>query len=117
MICAGCGNNDANTLFNEIIQCYNCNCSNTISYHICRECGLIWKTIGGDTLDGVIFAGSNADQDIDDIIDKFMIPDQNFFKSSMLDIVHKCLRCNETSFEIAPKLYHCSDYGFEWEVI
>lgn len=34
----------------------------------------------------------------------------------MADYVHKCLRCNDYGFEIAPGEFKCVSCGFTWEV-
>jgi hypothetical protein len=35
----------------------------------------------------------------------------------MSDYVHRCLRCNEYGFEIAPGEFECASCGFSWEVM
>jgi len=37
-------------------------------------------------------------------------------ESCMSDYVHKCLRCNEYGFEVAPGEFECVSCGFSWEV-
>jgi len=35
----------------------------------------------------------------------------------MADYVHRCLRCNEYGFEVAPGEFECASCGFSWEVV
>jgi hypothetical protein len=117
MNCINCGSGDFNTFFNELLPCSHCNEVNEVSYHACKNCGLIWKSIGDKILEGVIFAEPELGQIINDTLDKFTSLVLDPPQRSMKEIIHKCLRCGILSFEIGPKLYHCPDCGFEWEVI
>ena len=36
--------------------------------------------------------------------------------SVMQEFLHRCIRCGNKAFEIEPKLFKCSDCGFEWEM-
>jgi hypothetical protein len=117
MDCVNCGSNNSNTFFTETIPCSHCNEINDIAYHACQTCGLIWKSIGDKILEGVIFTEPELGQLLSDSIDKMSSLMDKPYKNSMREIIHKCLRCNTTSFEVRPNLYHCPDCGFEWEVI
>ena len=64
-----------------------------------------------------MFTEPDLSQLLNDSMDEFPSLSENSMGSSMQEIIHKCLRCDTTAFEIGPKLYHCPDCGFEWEVI
>ena len=117
MNCINCGSENFNTFFTETIPCAHCDEINNISYHACQSCGLIWKSIGGKILEGVMFTEPDLGQLLNESMDKISSFMESSSKNSMQEVIHKCLRCNTISFEIGPKLYHCPDCGFEWEVI
>jgi len=40
-------------------------------------------------------------------------------KTSLLDVIHRCLACNEMAFEVEKNKYECGDTNcnFTWEVL
>ncbi len=117
MKCINCGSKNSNTFFTETIPCSHCNEVNDVAYHACQSCGLIWKSIGDKIIEGVMFTEPDLGQILSESMDEISSFVEKSSKNSMKEIIHKCLRCETTSFEIGPKLYHCPDCGFEWEVI
>lgn len=102
MNCVNCKCNNVSTFFAEIVPCAYCNGKNDVEYHACKSCGLIWKSINNKIVDHIMFTDPNLGLSL---------------SSSMDEIIHKCLRCDKIAFEIESNLYHCSDCGFEWEVV
>ena len=132
MGCINCENNDISNYYEEVIPCKHCGNDTIIDYFVCNACGIMWKEIDGEVIDNSADAEDAINELFpeneyiitDDFIDLFKDgSDINYFeldlsdKSSMQDMIHKCIRCNATSFEIKPRLYHCPDCGFEWEIL
>jgi hypothetical protein len=118
MKCLNCNKDNIIVFFNEVVPCAHCHEDNDISYNVCEDCGLVWKSIDGQALSGVIFSEPELGGMLGDSFEKFM----NFVEEAepigtMDEVIHKCLRCNTISFEVEPRLYHCPECGFEWEVI
>ena len=38
-------------------------------------------------------------------------------EASMVDYVHRCIRCDSTAVDVNDGHYKCTDCGFEWEVV
>lgn len=113
MNCINCGSSSTGIFYNEIIPCGHCNEDNEIVHYSCRDCGVIWKAIGNKH---VLMGDPDEEQLLNDLVKSFM----TFIvepKSTMQEVIHKCLRCGTISYEIQPQLYHCPDCSFEWEVI
>ena len=36
---------------------------------------------------------------------------------SLLDTLHKCLKCNDEAYEFEPGKFKCSTCGFTWEIV
>jgi len=36
---------------------------------------------------------------------------------SLLDTIHKCLKCNEEAYEVEPNKFECSSCEFTWEIV
>jgi hypothetical protein len=51
---------------------------------------------------------------IEDELAKF---DKKEEASTMADLVHRCMKCNEIAYETSPGYYECSVCEFSWEVI
>jgi len=117
MKCTNCGDNNTTVFFVETIPCLYCDKDNEVTYNLCKKCGLVWKSLGDKVLDGAILPDPEVGQIIGDVLDRLEIMKETEPKNSMKEFIHKCLRCGTMSFEISPKLYHCPDCGFEWEVI
>ena len=98
-------NKCAKTKKNLYKSCPNC------PNFICNSCCAIWKRIGEvvvtDTKEDkeVLFGADTIELDFEET------------PFSMQDILHKCIRCNATSFEVGPNFYRCPDCGFEWEIL
>ena len=122
MKCINCGSEDILSFFTEHIPCSHCGEMNEISYNTCQDCGLIWKAIDGEIINGAVFTEPEIGNMLDDAMSSFMgwvdgIPEEASPPGTMEEVVFKCLKCNTIAYEIDPNVYHCPECGFEWEVI
>lgn len=115
MICVNCGSENISSFFTELIPCGHCDEINEINYNVCKECSLVWKSVGDQPVEGTVFSDPGLGDMIGDTLDEFMqlIGDS---PGTMHEVVHHCLKCNTISYEIKPQFFHCPDCGFEWEV-
>lgn len=140
MACEKCNYEGQTEFFREEFKC-DCGNINYITYHLCKECGWMWRELNGNVSDGseVHFEQLSGFMDlvqesetggymsIDDIDDNIM---NNLKKEaekiarvqegqtkSMADYVHRCLKCEQIVDEISPGVYRCPDCNFEWEVV
>lgn len=124
--CLNCHGTNFEQFFEEEIPCHHCSEVNVIEYVVCTDCNFVAKVCEGNILNGVLFAEEQHEfinQDIDDLVRSFeqaaaeIEDDVLYPPKSMSDMVHKCIRCETTSFEKEPGLFHCPECGFEWEII
>lgn len=118
--CEHCSSYNTLSFFVEHIPCSHCEEVIEVSYNVCQDCGLVWKTVDGELLDGVIF----AEPELGGMIDESYTAIRDIIRNSepeapgtMNEVIHKCLRCGTLSYEVEPQLYHCPDCGFEWEIL
>ena len=52
---------------------------------------------------------------IDDIEEEINIDESKY--RTMEGVVHKCIRCDSTVFEIDNGVFTCPHCGFEWEIL
>ncbi len=116
MICVNCGSENTDSFFTELIPCGHCDEVNEINYSVCKECSLVWKSIGDQPVAGMMFSEPELGGMISDALDDF-IGLAAETPGTMQEVVHHCLRCQTISYEIKPQLFHCPDCGFEWEVL
>lgn len=121
MKCPSCNSDAVNVFFSESLKCHHCNKENELSYNVCSECGIIWKSIHDEMVDGSSFSddelstvmvgsmvGTNRNY-------REMINEVNF--NSMQELVHHCIRCGDSAYEVREKLFRCSVCDFEWEIV
>jgi len=118
MECLNCQGTDVITFFNEIITCSHCKEDNNVSYNVCQTCGLIWKAVDDQPISESVFTELELGEMLGGSLDKFMenISHETASTGTMNEIVHKCLRCETISYEVAPCFYRCPECRFEWEV-
>lgn len=121
MKCPSCDSANVNVFFSESITCHHCKKENDISFNVCSDCGMIWKSIHGELIDGSSF----SDKDLHTVMVGSMVgTNKNFgdligevkFKS-MSELVHSCIKCGGRAYEVNEKLFKCSVCNFEWEII
>lgn len=140
MNCINCGSSDTSVFYKEKIPCSHCNEVTEVIYEACAHCYIMWKSVDGEVIDnsfdvdqeldkvlsdgamvidGNLFDEFPTDEEFEDLLRSINFMDTDSVKSvkSMRDMVHRCLRCDTVSYEIKPRLYHCPDCGFEWEVL
>ena len=87
------------------------------TYYVCRKCGKVWREIAGivpaeDFMFDEVEMLSLLPSDVFDALTETAV------NTSMLDLVHRCIKCQTIAFEVEVGMYKCSDSecGFEWEV-
>jgi len=120
MICVACGSDNTSVFFSETFQCTCCNEGNTITFQICRDCGVIWKAIN----DSLLYGTTVTDPDLSAFISKNISGNsefENWFDTevniTMEEVVHRCLKCNAIAFESKPNVFCCSSCAFTWEIV
>jgi len=125
------------------MNCINCNSDNVISsddftfsckcgevfslkHHTCMTCVFSWKTLNNVPIEGV-FISSDILPDFvshDDINELIKQPEHRKFDISnkfisMINCIHRCLRCGAIAYEIEKNVFKCGDNtcGFKWEVL
>lgn len=119
MECPNCRNTQIITFFIEVVPCAHCKEENEVKYNVCQNCNMVWKSVGEEPLSGMVFEDSEITTMMDDGFYNFLntLSDSDGVPGSMSEMVHKCLKCKTTAFEIEPGLFHCPECGFEWETL
>lgn len=120
--CISCGKeDDVRTLFVEELPCKHCGGSIDVSYNICMDCGMAWRSVDGKPiLDTTVFDMNELDdvfEDIDDLPNIAINMTHKSVESCMSDYVHKCLRCGAVCYQSSDNSFECTDCGFSWEII
>jgi len=89
-------------------------------------CVFSWKTLNNVPIEGV-FISSDILPDFvshDDINELIKQPEYRKFDISnkfisMINCIHRCLRCGAIAYEIEKNVFKCGDNtcGFKWEVL
>lgn len=116
MNCPNCKGNNILIFFSENIPCKHCGEDNEVEGLVCQDCGAMWRSIEGEILDETILSKQLVDNLFEPLDLEFDI-NATELNSTMNEVVHRCIRCNTISYEIAPNHYHCPECSFEWEVI
>lgn len=120
MSCLNCNSEDSITVvFEENINCSECGTNNKVLYCFCNECGLIYKELNGQVVEGFILDATKASNifNIDADFQEIDLSNKVDKAESMQDVVHKCIRCGNISYEKDENYYVCPNCGFEWEVM
>lgn len=119
MGCINCENEIEVTFAVERFPCLHCGEKVVIEYHMCSNCGIVWRTV-----DGAVDSGSIVTPDmrktfdaegLDDILGT--LQEIHSEEHSMEELLHRCLQCNAISFEVKKGEYECVECGFMWEVV
>lgn len=109
MVCFNCGSIDIVELSSGGIKCKNCDETVNVIHYSCKECNSVWVTF-----DEIFIIGIVMDKSIS-------VSHRKFDKTghTMIETIHRCLRCDKMAYEIDDGVFKCSDDGcaFEWEVI
>lgn len=122
--CVECSGPYVEQFYEEIVPCKHCGEETTVEYYVCSECGIMWKEVDGEIIDTSKDAMANIDEFLDEAGNTDDVPGL-FAKEitsaeapkSMQDMVHKCLKCKATAYEVGPAKFKCPDCGFEWEIL
>ena len=129
MECFNCGSENVLDFFEEVFPCAHCDESNVVVYSFCKSCGAAFKSVNDVIVNGATFTQKDVLKMTGltaDAIDQHMAPTGHLYTDmvkdqprTMREVVHSCLRCESTSFEVQPGKYCCSDpeCGFEWEIV
>jgi hypothetical protein len=135
-----CSNEDDCTFFSEAFPCHHCEEQNVVEYNMCPGCGLMWRSIEGNVIEGSVvpvndfndfasfLAGDSMAispdtlppesleflKEINDHFDKLDRIKEG--KAFMSDYINKCIRCDSTAVDIFGNVYKCTGCGFSWEV-
>ena len=120
MNCVACGSDNISVFFSETFQCTCCDEDNTITFQICRDCGVIWKAVNDLLLKGTAI----TDPELSNFISSNIVGNPEFdnwfdveVNTSMEEIVHRCLKCNAMAFESKPNVFCCSSCDFTWGTV
>jgi hypothetical protein len=127
MECPKCHHDADNTLTEEHLPCFECDCINIITYNICPQCKCVWRAANGVVINGSVADLGEMVSGIADSAEQL-----EFFEdlkadlhkhvrvksgeAMMSDFVHRCLKCDSLAFPLTDHSYQCSSCGFEWEV-
>lgn len=117
MKCFICEEGQSSVMSEDKIPC-KCGDVIVVEYHLCNDCGSLWKTIDGELIEGSLLSADNIDNMLDDIegfIDEDLENAEKF--TTLGGFIHKCLECGTLCYEIGENIYKCSNCGFEWEMI
>jgi hypothetical protein len=126
MKCLNCGEEDFDVFVTETFPCGKCGGSIVVEYNVCKNCGLMCKSVDGNLLTASVFMPEEfSDEDIEEIFGFLNEPDMclnmdytdDSEKIFMGDYVHKCLKCNTVCYEVDEGSFKCPKCGFEWEVV
>lgn len=135
MSCIKCNDESESMFFSESYEC-KCGEMNIISYHVCPNCGWMWREVNGKLSEGsevhmdrlkefseAFYNEQILKEDEQAIFDNLQEEINRMARvdsgnaSSMSDYVHRCLRCREVAYEAQPGIFKCTNCGFEWEVV
>lgn len=117
MQCLVCEDGESIIMSEDSIPC-KCGDIIIIEYHLCEECGAIWKMANGELIEDSLLSAENMDDmltDMGSFIEKNFNDDANF--TTLGGYIHKCLDCGIIAYEMDEGVYKCPGCGFEWEVI
>lgn len=117
MVCFKCGSSDIVELLNIEVKCKNCGEVVDVIHYSCNKCNSAWAVFDGMFLMGTVLNKSisvvhKKVNKTGHVIDKKI-------EHTMVETIHKCLRCNKMAYEIVDGVFKCSDdkCGFKWEII
>lgn len=117
MKCFVCKDGQSNIVTEDQIPC-KCGDIINVYYHLCTECGSVWKTIDDELLEGSLLSTEDIDGMLDDMDSFFIDSLEEVEKFTTLGgYIHKCLDCGALCYESSKGKYICSSCGFEWESI
>ena len=140
MECPSCKEDLGICMYKDKVICNDCGKEIVISYNACRGCHFTWRDNNGRFMDGdvideeginevldgldIIVKGPSLD-DVDvppEILDNEIeamfesVADERTEKS-MLNMIHKCIKCGEIAVPIDKFNYKCPFCDFEWEIL
>lgn len=119
MICCACDSDNTVIFSKEYIPCKHCGEDTDIIYGACNNCGAIWKSVDGQVIECI--AKNIPSGKLSEIIDSqptaVQVIDLEPKKGTMSEMIHHCIRCDASAYEVGNGLYKCPECGFEWEVI
>lgn len=136
MKCPDCEKDSGGILYVDTITCDGCGDESTISYCACSLCDYTWRLKNDEFLDGSKIDEEIINQMLEDFeatLDEELnlenILDDAFDKanparkripikySKMSDMLHNCIKCGETAYQVDDYSFKCSACDFEWEVL
>ena len=144
MKCPSCKEDLGICMYKDKVICNDCGKEITISYNACRGCNFTWRDNNGKFMDGDVIDGesiSEVFEGLDIIIkgpslsdDEDVPPEEPHYidkeieamfesvadertKKSMLNMIHRCIKCGELAVPVDEFNYKCPFCSFEWEIL
>lgn len=123
MECPNCEDAEIIILHTDVIECNDCGTTINVDYCVCPNCQYSFRTNNGEFLDEMHMTTDALDEVVEDLEELLtggeMSWTSNANVSSMLDLLHPCVKCGKTMtvYDAAKGEYECLECGFEWEIL